>query len=94
MQTAIHTPPYLQQSQQPQAHHHLPQDQFDEAAFEAAFDAAMQDASTDKDTAMQDQHAHSDVLDNFDFDSFLTKEPAQESFKVDVYPHRMYTIRR
>jgi len=52
---------------------HLPQDQFDEAAFEAAFDAALQDASMDHDSAMQQD----DQPDSFDFDSFLP----------DIYPH-------
>ncbi|KAI4733472.1 hypothetical protein E4T50_15974 [Aureobasidium sp. EXF-12298] len=51
----------------------LPQDQFDEAAFEAAFDAALEDASMDHDFAMQQP----DLLESFDFDSFLP----------DIYPH-------
>ncbi|KAI5212170.1 hypothetical protein E4T38_00782 [Aureobasidium subglaciale] len=56
----------------------LPQDHFDEAAFEAAFDAALQDASLDQDFAMQ-ENDNVDLadLDDVDFDSFLT----------DIYPH-------
>ncbi|THV77421.1 hypothetical protein D6C78_01733 [Aureobasidium pullulans] len=67
------TPQYASQSQYTQQQQGLPQDQFDEAAFEAAFDAALQDASMDQDATMQDN----DQLEDFNF----------EPFAPDLYPH-------
>jgi hypothetical protein len=64
------TPHYASQSRN-STQQHLPQDHFDEAAFEAAFDAALQDASMDHDFAMQ-EHEQLESL---------------ESFPPDIYPH-------
>jgi hypothetical protein len=67
----MHSAPHYASQSQNSAQQHLPQDHFDEAAFEAAFDAALQDASMDHDFAMQ-EHEHVESL---------------ESFPPDIYPH-------
>jgi hypothetical protein len=69
----MHSAPHYASQSQTSHQQQLPQDHFDEAAFEAAFDAALQDASIDHDPAMQEQ----EQPDSFDFDSFLP----------DIYPH-------
>ncbi|KAI5276543.1 hypothetical protein E4T47_00742 [Aureobasidium subglaciale] len=76
----------------------LPQDHFDEAAFEAAFDAALQDASLDQDFAMQENdNVDLDLADPDSFDPILAYPPTVtdcplkdfdfDSFRIDIYPH-------
>lgn len=68
MQSGIQQPHHAFQAQQAhQAQQQLPQDHFDEAAFEAAFDAAMADASVDQGAVVEE---HAPEQDNFQVDLY------------------------